>query len=235
MEDNILETIKILSGSRHYAAWISRKIKGYLYGSVLDVGSGIGNIAKHFFSLERIKRVFLSEKSDIMLGLLEKSFAHLDACRVVRLDICGYVGERAARLPPMDVITCVNVLEHLDDDKALANMHTLIRRGGTLIIIVPAVPAIYGTLDAFVGHSRRYTKETLSEKLLRADFVIQNQHYFNFFGIITWFLGGRVLRQRRFPEHICALLDKSVPFWEIIEKHYCPRIGQSLLSICTKA
>jgi SAM-dependent methyltransferase len=54
------------------------------------------------------------------------------------------------------------VIEHLDDDRAaVAQLGTLVRPGGALILSVPALPALFTEFDAIQGHRRRHLPETL--------------------------------------------------------------------------
>jgi hypothetical protein len=64
-------------------------------------------------------------------------------------------------------------LEHVEDDlAALRNIHATLRRGGNAVILVPQDPTIYGTLDAVLGHYRRYTKDELRSKMEEAGFEV---------------------------------------------------------------
>lgn len=55
----------------------------------------------------------------------------------------------------------LDVLEHLDDDRAaLRRVAPLIEPGGTLIVSVPALPELFSEYDEIQGHRRRYTRES---------------------------------------------------------------------------
>lgn len=234
MNDKILESLDVMSTSIHYNRWIYNNIKQYLSDNILDIGSGIGNIVKYFNS-GRVKKIILSDKSEEMLEYLNNTFDHSVDHSIIKMDICDE--NYACALPSIgiDVITCINVLEHIKDDTlALTNMHKVLKEKGKLLLIVPAFSFLYGTGDAMIGHYRRYTKGTLNKKLAKINFVIQKQYYMNFFGVITWFLSGRVLRQKHFNRNSCKILDKFVPFLEKLEKHHKPFIGQSLVTVCCK-
>jgi len=56
----------------------------------------------------------------------------------------------------------LDVLEHLDDDRASLNrVADLLRPGGSLIVSVPALPELFSEYDEIQGHRRRYTAEAL--------------------------------------------------------------------------
>ena len=69
-------------------------------------------------------------------------------------------------LPPrtrqLDALLSLDVLEHIDNDKAAAaHLSELLTQHGIAIVSVPALPKLYSEFDAVQGHRRRYTPETL--------------------------------------------------------------------------
>jgi 2-polyprenyl-3-methyl-5-hydroxy-6-metoxy-1,4-benzoquinol methylase len=61
-----------------------------------------------------------------------------------------------------DTVICLNVIEHVVDDRtALGNIKSVLAVGGRAIILVPQGPANMGTLDEVLGPRRRYTRGTL--------------------------------------------------------------------------
>jgi SAM-dependent methyltransferase len=65
-------------------------------------------------------------------------------------------------IEPFDAVLALDVLEHIDDDRAAAKrLGRLSRPGGLVIVSVPALPDLYTEFDAIQGHRRRYTPETL--------------------------------------------------------------------------
>lgn len=79
----------------------------------------------------------------------------------------------ATRLPFVagcfEVVACLDVLEHLDDEAgALREMRRVLRPGGTLLLSVPAYPWLWSEHDEALGHCRRYTHATLMRALAHA-------------------------------------------------------------------
>ena len=61
-----------------------------------------------------------------------------------------------------DAVLALDVIEHLDDDRAaIQQLGSLVRPGGVLIVSVPALPELFTEFDAIQGHRRRYLPETL--------------------------------------------------------------------------
>jgi SAM-dependent methyltransferase len=56
-----------------------------------------------------------------------------------------------------DAVLALDVIEHLDDDRgAVATLAELVSPGGSLVLSVPAQPALFSEFDAIQGHRRRY-------------------------------------------------------------------------------
>jgi len=57
-----------------------------------------------------------------------------------------------------DIVAALDVLEHIEDDKAAIHSWAMkIRPGGHLLLAVPAHPARWGAGDVWAGHYRRYS------------------------------------------------------------------------------
>ncbi len=92
-----------------------------------------------------------------------------------------------------DIVTGLDVIEHLDDDVAgLEEMFRVTRRGGKLLIFVPAFMWLWGVQDDVSHHRIRYTKRQIEERVEKAGFTVERSTYAN----ITFFapiLAGRLL------------------------------------------
>jgi SAM-dependent methyltransferase len=65
-------------------------------------------------------------------------------------------------IEPFDVVLALDVIEHLDDDRAaVARLGELINPGGIVVVSVPALPDLFTEFDAIQGHRRRYVPDVL--------------------------------------------------------------------------
>jgi SAM-dependent methyltransferase len=61
-----------------------------------------------------------------------------------------------------DLVVCLDVLEHVDDDlAAMRDLRRVAASGGRLLVTVPAHRWLWGTHDELSGHVRRYTRASL--------------------------------------------------------------------------
>jgi SAM-dependent methyltransferase len=66
-----------------------------------------------------------------------------------------------------DVVSLLDVLEHIEDaPAALRQFRTLVRPGGYVVILVPALMALWSEWDVRLGHKRRYSRATLKAHLI---------------------------------------------------------------------
>jgi ubiquinone/menaquinone biosynthesis C-methylase UbiE len=231
MSSHIPTALRIIRGSRRYNAWLYSNIANHLNGLVLDIGSGLGDIACQFVN-PSIEEVILSDNARDMLQALKEKPLPLKKYRITHLDITDT--QILVDYPSgiADTITCINVLEHIYDDvTALKHMKYLLKKSGKIVIFVPALPAIYGTLDTYLEHYRRYTKESLRAVLEQAGLTVKGAYYMNMFGILTWFFAGCILRQKKFHKESCHMLDRIVPFLRALEDLGSPVLGQSLIMV----
>jgi SAM-dependent methyltransferase len=79
-----------------------------------------------------------------------------------------------------DLIALLDVLEHIDDDLgSLVALRDRLTDKGSLLITVPAVPALWSDHDVLHHHKRRYSKAQLQRRLAEAGLVIERIGYFN--------------------------------------------------------
>lgn len=148
---------------------------------ILDVGCGTGA------NLEMLAQFGKSEGVDV-------SDDALAFCKAKGLKVHKGLAEK---LPfedeSFDVVTALDVVEHLDDDVAgLREMHRVLKTGGKTLIFVPAFMWLWGVQDDISNHRIRYTKKQIVERLKKAGFTIERATYANwtFFAPI---LAGRTL------------------------------------------
>jgi SAM-dependent methyltransferase len=219
-------TLERLAVAPRFNRWMYERLDGWIGASVLEVGSGIGNLSQ--FLVNR-RRVVLTDTEPAYRTYLERRFRDAPHVRVRSLTLPEIPDD--FRNDPFDSVACLNVLEHIERDaEALAAMRDLVRPGGTVVLLVPAGPALYGELDRALGHFRRYTPATLRLVFDQAGLAVRHLEYFNLAGMPGWWFVGRVLRRGLIPAASLRLYDALVPLFRL--EQFLPwRTGQSLIAI----
>ena len=221
------ETLERLAADApRYNRWLTQRVAPWVGRRVLEIGAGIGNMAAYFLDRDRL---VLAEPEPVYRERLAERFAGQSNVAVVplRLPLVDprLVAER------LDTIICLNVLEHIAEDlAALHAMRGLLTRGGRVVLLVPALPWLYGSLDAALGHVRRYAAAELRAKIQSAGFRLTHMEYFNLGGVLGWWFTGRVLRRTIIPSGSLRLYDALVPLFRL-ERWLPWRVGQSLIAI----
>ncbi|MBF0331765.1 MAG: class I SAM-dependent methyltransferase [Candidatus Omnitrophica bacterium] len=225
----------VASSAKNYNNWVYSHLKPYLSGAVLDIGSGYGAIAK-LINTPQVNKLVLTDLNVDMLSALEKVKLHVKDHHVMSLDITDDASVKQAPFRGMDIAMCLNVLEHIEDDaRAVANIGSLLKKDGQVLILVPALRCVYGELDASVGHFRRYQRGTLRTAMEKGGLQVEDIRYMNFFGPLTWYISGKILKRKHFDLKSCRRLDRIVPVLRGIDKLMVrPPFGQSLFAVGRK-
>lgn len=79
-----------------------------------------------------------------------------------------------------DAAVALDVLEHLDDDRAaVGELGRVVRPGGFLVVFVPALQLLWGYNDEFSHHRRRYRAGGLAAVVESGPFRVLEKGYFN--------------------------------------------------------
>ena len=142
------QDLEALADIPNYQRWILDTFPVKPRGRVLEIGAGIGSIAR-LYAAETEDAVLL-EPARNLRPRLERELAGRGNVRVVSALLEDVAGKRVAGADfspaSFDVVLLINVLEHVDDDAdMLARIRDLLRPGGALLLFVPALAWLYGT------------------------------------------------------------------------------------------
>lgn len=226
-----LDTLLKMGFLVNYNDLIYQQIKPFIGKKVLEIGAGIGNITRYLLKAEQL---VVTEISDENIFYLNRRFGEYPDFKILKQYITD-ANIDELRSYNFDTVVIINVLEHIKDDKGvLATIRKVIQKDGRLLILVPALPYLLGDLDISVGHYRRYSKKDLVDLLHSAGFFIEEIHYFNFLGILGWFLSSKILKKKNFSYISLRLFDKLC--WLLkLEKIFKFSFGLSLIAVCKKA
>ena len=220
------KTLDVMDMARWYNRWLLDRSRVYLKGDILEVGFGIGSFTGE---LKKCGRVTGIDVNKVYVKEGNKRFGE----RVGFGDI--EKGKYFFGKKKFDCIFCSNVLEHIKDDKkAVKNMFNLLKKGGYLVLNVPAHMILYSKVDKNLGHYRRYTTEHLEKLLTMAECELVNVRYINWLAALGWWLFVKVLRKEDIPKDKVSLFDFLGKYLLWIEKFISPPFGLSVFAIAKK-
>jgi 2-polyprenyl-3-methyl-5-hydroxy-6-metoxy-1,4-benzoquinol methylase len=229
------ETLMAIAAADLFNQWMFDTIKPYCKGKILEIGSGIGNISSIFIKENYV--LTLSDIRDHYCERLTHQFIHFPNCeKVINLDLVdeNFDLKYSHLLESFDTVFALNVVEHIYDHKlAIQNCKKLLRKGGHIIILVPAYNFLYNRFDKELEHYRRYTKASLSE-IISPTFTIIHEQYFNFIGMFGWYFSGRILNKKTIPKGQMKIYNKLVPIFKIIDKIVLNKMGLSVIKVGRK-
>jgi len=206
-------------------------------GSVLDMGCGTGHLA--LACLERGISVLAVDISPEMTRLARNlASEHSFTLETLEMDLEKGVAPIAGR--SFDTIVCLDILEHLDDDKAaLKDLVSLLRPQGVLIVVVPAVPWLYGVRDRKIGHRRRYSKRGLVDKLTEAGLRTTATRYWGLLGFLAFaffekVLGKSVPEDFRYSDKARWRNELLSLWYRVVENPLPMPVGLSLVCVAVK-
>lgn len=146
--------------------------------NVLDIGSATGTLSLYFASKRsNVVGVELS-KNAYRYANLNKKNLDIENVKFVNTSIENYKTNKK-----YDLVTCFEVLEHLEDDLSiLIKINSMMRLSSMLAISVPSKNAPLYKLnllyyfDKRVGHLRRYSLSEIKDKINKSGFKVI-QHY----------------------------------------------------------
>lgn len=114
-----------------------------------------------------------------------------------------------------DLITLLDVLEHVDETAILAEIRRLLKPKGKLLITVPAYPWLWSRWDEVLKHRRRYTLSTLNAILKKHHFRVLKISYMFSFLLLPAIL-VRLIKSRLSGENYSSDFSLSSPLINFI-------------------
>ena len=130
-----------------------------------------------------------------------------------------------------DTVLCVNVLEYLEDPAAVVrSLRRTLKSGGSLIVLVPQGPGLFGAVDRGLGHKRRFRQAEVRRMLEAEGLAIERVYQFNRGGTPPWWAYSRIFGVGNITKPVLKIFDKSVWLWRRIDG-LLPWPGLSLIVV----
>ncbi len=228
--------LEAMDFAENYHRWILGIIKPFLGEHLVEVGAGTGTFSE--LLLETKPKTLSLVEPSIMIQTLRNNLSGKDTITKIKIfhDIFTNVATNLRSEQSPDSIIYINVLEHIEDDRAeLKAVRESLRKKGRVFIFVPALPELFSHFDQRIGHFRRYRKTEIEEKCRTAQMRVVNSRYFDVMGIIPWFVKYRLMKSTTMESGAVQLYDRFiVPLAKQFENFLPPPIGKNLLVIAEK-
>jgi glycosyltransferase involved in cell wall biosynthesis len=220
--------LRAMEDARRFNRWMADTVSPFIGSRVLEIGAGIGNLTRLLSSNDRQYTV-----TDVDREYLRRLNGLLGHRRNVSAALCDLA--KPEDFQPfrgrMDTVVCLNVLEHIEDDKTgLRNIYSALAPNGRAVILVPQGASAFGTFDEVLGHCRRYSRTELTEKMGEVGFRVEHLLEFNRATYPGWLLNGKLLRRRALSRSQLAIFDHFVPLLRRIDR-FLPWPPASLIAI----
>jgi SAM-dependent methyltransferase len=220
-----VENLEVMQGAVKYNRFLLDTVRRHAprSGRVLDFGAGAGQFA-------------------VPMAQLGFDVTALEPDERLRARIAS-AGVRAVSGPDdlldgsLQYVYTLNVLEHIEDDVgALRRLCAKLAPDGRLLIYVPAFPLLYTSMDAKVGHVRRYTRRTLIAAVRTAGFQVERAAYVDSLGFLAALVFKAVGdRDGEINPRALKLYDRVVfPLSRIIDRAAQCCLGKNLLLIARR-
>ncbi len=174
---------------------VVRELKHYPdIESFVDVGCGAGEMACDIVSSFGFNGTGI-DFSKSAIDISEKLKHERDLGNNLNFKLAD--ASTIKKLKKVDLVTCFEVLEHVEDDKSLLN--DLVELSKKYVVVsVPAKKRLFSDSDVLAGHYRRYEKEELtlllqSSGLFVEKFIAYGYPFTNLFRILREYLSKKKL------------------------------------------
>ncbi len=223
---------QLMQKAERYFAWQAGMALEHVGQRIIEVGCGTGNFTRHMLDRERI--MGLDVVDDCVTHLRERlgNPANVET-RILDVQDPAFLQLRDFRA---DTVVCLNVLEHIGDDKlALQHMREVLQPGGRANFLLPASEALYGPIDEKLGHFRRYSKGNWRALAQSTGFEVDIARNFNFPGFFGWWANSKIFkREHQSASQIEFFDSKVVPVISRVERWIEPPLGQSIFTVLRK-
>ena len=219
--------LEYFDNSKNFRKYQYLFIKDKIKKFTAEVGPGNGEILN--FYVNKVYKIDLYEPSkNIFKNLKQKYFKNKK--------ITIFNKKFTSKRNKYDTIIYLDVLEHIKNDKQeIINAYNSLKKGGNLIINVPAFNHLYSQFDKDVGHYRRYNLKMILRLTKGLKYRSLNYKYYDSIGYFLSLISR--LTSTNYKNHF----SKKIKIWnsliflsKIIDTLTFNFFGKSLLIFIKK-
>lgn len=164
-------------------------------GTILEVGAGAGSFSVNLSKIA--ESLVCIEPVDSYFIELERKVGGQSNTELFHGTLKSYLDKRkqGGQEKKFDRLFYAHVLEHIEDDVSeLQIAKDQLEQNGKIIVVVPSLPRLYGSVDCLSGHYRRYTKKELMMVAREAGLEVESIKFFNPLAIFPYWIMYRLLK-----------------------------------------
>jgi 2-polyprenyl-3-methyl-5-hydroxy-6-metoxy-1,4-benzoquinol methylase len=230
--------LELFSHAKNWKNYWGGKVKPYLGKKVLEVGAGLGGTTQYLFDDKNITHWTCLEPDPVLAhGIEDKIKAGLipKNCTIA-VNTLEQLEKPKNTEGAYDSIIYIDVIEHIENDEAeLAQTLPFLKKGGHLIILVPAHQFLFSPFDEAIGHFRRYDRPQL-KSVIPDGYDIVKAEYLDAVGLLAS-LTNKLFLKQSYPTL------KQILFWDkyivstsrLVDKLVFQNLGKSVLLVARKS
>lgn len=219
--------LQYFDSSKNFRKYQYYLIKNFIKKYTAEVGPGNGENLDFYY--KSTSKIDLYETSKNLFKNLKKKYLKKKNIKIFNRNF-------NSKSNKYNTIIYLDVLEHIEDDKKeITKAFKALKKGGNLIINVPAFNHLYSQFDKDVGHYRRYNNRMIKKLTKRLKYKTLETKYYDTIG---YFLS---LTSKLISSNYKKNFSKKIKIWnyliflsrllDIITMNF---FGKSLLIIIKK-
>ena len=221
--------LELFADAHAWKRYFADFLRPYIAGAVLEVGAGIGETTA-VLCRDDLRAWTSVEPSPDLFARLQDRYRSLDGGCEAKA-ILGTVADVPSDAL-FDTILYIDVLEHIEDDRAeLVRAAGHLRPGGRIVTLSPAHDRLMSEFDRAIGHHRRYDRSMVSA-LTPSPLQLERVAYLDSAGMALS-LANRVFMRQSLPtkSQIDVWSRYVVPVSKVIDRVTGFRFGKSIVAI----
>jgi len=226
--DYVGEELELFARAVNWKRYLRAQVEPFIRGDVLEVGAGLGGTTQAL-SQDGCATWTCLEPDAKLAAAIERGIAAGDIDARCRVEV-GTLADVDLDLR-FDTILYIDVLEHIEDDRAEVRAAVeRLRPGGTVVAVGPAHEWLFTPFDEALGHFRRYDRGQL-EALTPPGGRLARLRYLDAVGIAAS-AGNRLFLKASLPTPgQLRVWDRfMVPVSRLLDPLLGYRLGKSVLA-----
>jgi predicted SAM-dependent methyltransferase len=231
--DYIGNELELFQFAVNWKKYFGSYLKPYLIGDVCEVGAGLGGTTKVLIN-DRVNSWLAVEPDERLASEIPKLIQGVHDQSRVKV-VCGTLSNISPDVR-FDAIIYIDVMEHIEFDRQEFELAVqYLKKGGKIIILVPAFNFLYNSFDTAIGHFRRYDKPMLKALNKRAMVTQVSMKYFDSMGFFASVANKVIIKSSAVTRGNVHMWDSFlIPISRVVDPLIFRAFGKTLVGIWEK-